>query len=414
MVIFANYQFIDDDGGDICEISLTELEEHNLINIKVDIVCLYAIYVTYQCSNEMSKAENIYEYFKNDSFRKISIEDSFRFGSEVMKDLDIFWNNWINLLLTKAGSVEYRLLKEAMEYNNYNNYQQYVDKFALNHPKMYIDIFNYLEENNQIDEIVNIGNKALLLIDKNLTIRNDIALYLAKYDNSNKEKYIIESFKSNTNIPNLLRIINNGYYDKNRDEIDNYINNIIKNDRVSYFITELHKNTITKKEYNYLRFFTGNFDEFLDECMKVKSPLGWSDSFIQYGVYLLLLYFNNYFNSKVYNSILKDTFKEFEFENNTLFLDSEYLLIFQHWKKQFVITDKEKYIDWLKSVIDKRVEAIVTNDHRKSYFKAAILVVALGETLESNNMGNKEEFINSYHKKYIRRSSFRKELNKYL
>lgn len=98
----------------------------------------------------------------------------------------------------------------------------------------------------------------------------------------------------------------------------------------------------------------------------------------------------------------------------TLFLDNDYLLIFQCWKKHFEITDKEKYINWLIDIIDKRVAAIVTNDHRKSYFKAAILVVALGETLESNNVENKEEFINSYHKKYIRRSSFRKELNKYL
>ena len=291
---------------------------------------------------------------------------------------------------------------------------RFIDKFASNHPKMYIDIFNYLEENNKIDEIVNIGNKALLLIDKNLTIRNDIALYLAKYDDSNKEKYIIESFKSNTNIPNLLRIINNGYYIKNKEEIDNYISNTIKDDRVSYFIAELQKNTITKKEYNYLKFFTGNFDEFLNECIKVKSSLGWSGTFIQYGVYLLLLYFNNCITSKVYNSILKDSFNEFRFDNNTLFLADDYSLIFQQWKKQFEVTDKEKYINWLIDIIDKRVAAIVTNGHRKSYFKAAILVVALGETLESNNIGSKAEFVNLYHKKYTRRSSFRKELNHYL
>lgn len=414
LILYTNYQFLDDDGGDNYEISLDELKENNLININVDILCLYAIYATYQYSSEINRAKNIYEYFKNSNFRKISIEDSFRLGSEVVNDLNIFWNNWINLLLTKSGSVEYRLLKEALVYNNYNDYRKYIDKLVDNHPKIYLDIFNYLEEDNKINEIIEIGNKALSLLDKNLTIRNDIALYLAKYDDKNKEKYIIESFKSNTNIPNLLRIINNEYYDKGKNEINNHINNIIKDEKVPYFITELQKNTITKKEYNYIKFFTGEFECFLDECMRVKNPLGWSESFIQNGVYLWLLYFNNHINSKAYNSILKTIFNEFKFENNTLFLDNDYSQIFQQWKKHFKINNKEKYINWLIKIIDKRVDAIVNNGYRKSYFKVAILVVGLGEVLESNNMQKKEEFVNIYHKKYVRRSSFRKELNKYI
>lgn len=191
MVLYTNYQFLDDDGGDNFEISLDELKENNLININVDIVCLYAIYVTYQYSSEVDRAKNIYEYFKNANFKEISIEDSFRLGSEVMKNLSIFWNNWINLLLTKSGNLEYRLLKEALVYNNYNDYQKYIDELANNHPKIYLDIFNYLEEDNKINEIMEIGNKALSLLDKNLIIRNDISLYLAKYDDKNKEKYII-------------------------------------------------------------------------------------------------------------------------------------------------------------------------------------------------------------------------------
>ena len=111
---------------------------------------------------------------------------------------------------------------------------------------------------------------------------------------------------------------------------------------------------------------------------------------------------------------MKTIFNEFKFENNTLFLNNDYSQMFQQWKKQFEINNKEKYINWLTQIIDKRVDAIVSNGYRKSYFKAAILVVGLGEVVESNSMGNKEDFVNLYHKKYVRRSSFRKELNKYL
>lgn len=411
-ILYTNYQFLDDDGGDNFEISLYELEKNHLININVNILCLYALYATYQCSNESNRAKNIYEYFKNENFKTISIENSFKLGTEVLIDIDKFWNNWIIFLLAKPGDIEYRLLKETFEYNDYYNYKEYVNKISENHPKIYIDIFNFLIKNNKLNEIIEIGNKALSKLDKNLIIRNDIALYLAKYDDENKEKYIIEAFKSNTNVPNLLRIINNGYFKKYENEIKKCI--CVTNENSIFKIAELNKNIITKRDYNYLNFFIGNFEEVFENCSKIKTTLGWSGSYIQYGVYLWLLYFNKNTDSKVYNNILYQTFNELGFKENTLFLDNEYKLIFEKWKSQFEIFDKEKHIEWLKKIIDKRVDDIVSNSHRKSYFKAAILIVALGEILESNNIQNKTDFINYYHMKYSRRSSFRNELNRYM
>ena len=123
-----------------------------------------------------------------------------------------------------------------------------------------------------------------------------------------------------------------------------------------------------------------------------------------------LLYFNKNIDSKVYNNILTQTFNKLGFKDNTQFLDEDYSIVFEKWKVQFKIFDKSKYIDWLKDIIDKRVDAIVSNSHRKSYFKAAILVVALNEVLESNDIQN----INYYYKKYSRHSAFRRELNKYM
>ena len=127
-----------------------------------------------------------------------------------------------------------------------------------------------------------------------------------------------------------------------------------------------------------------------------------------------LIYFNKNIDSKVYNNILTQTFNKLGFKDNTLFLDEDYSIVFEKWKVQFKIYDKNKYIDWLKDIIDKRVDAIVSNGHRKSYFKAAILVVALNEVLESNDIQNKDDFINYYYKKYSRHSAFRRELNKYM
>ena len=214
LIIYANYQFLDDDGGDFFEISLKELQEECLININVYTICTYAIYATYQFSTKSSRAKNIYDYFKNENFRDVSVEDAFKLGTEVLTELDDFFISWINLLIDKQDSIAYRLLKEALVYNNFNNYEKYIKDFAVNHPKIYLDIFDYLIKDEKVEEVIKVGNLALSYLDKNLTIRNDILLFMAKYDSSNKEKYIIESFESNSTVANLLRVINNSYYFK--------------------------------------------------------------------------------------------------------------------------------------------------------------------------------------------------------
>jgi len=416
LILYTNYQVLDDDGDDAFEISLIEMHENGLTNINVYTLCLYIIYTTYQVSNVHNRAQNIYKYFSSEEFRNVSVEDSFNLGVEILENTNDFWNDWILLLGNNAGNIEYRLLKEAMEYTNYKNYKYYVEQVYLKHPKIYIDIFDYLYKINNIDEIIKLGNKALNKLDKNLKIRNDIALYLAQYDENNKEKYIFESFLSNTNIPNLLRIINNGYYKKYNKEIEKITSNYNRNS-ITYKNFELEQNLIDINKYCYLQFFMGNFEGFFDECLKHNATLGWSGSFIQTAVYLWLLILNEKdVMSPAYLSIISSTFNNLDFsKNDLLFLEDDYHKIFKNWKKQFNIdiTQKEKYINWLIRIIDKRVEAIVGGSKRKSYYKAAILVVALGEVLETNNIQSKEAFVNKYHKQYVRRSAFRKELKKY-
>ena len=113
LIIYTNYQFLDDDGGDFFEISLKKLQEECLINIKVYTICTYAIYATYQFSTKSSRAKNIYDYFKNENFRDVSVEDAFKLGTEVLTELDDFFISWINLLIDKQDSIAYRLLKEG-------------------------------------------------------------------------------------------------------------------------------------------------------------------------------------------------------------------------------------------------------------------------------------------------------------
>lgn len=248
----------------------------------------------------------------------------------------------------------------------------------------------------------------LKTLDSNLKVGSKIALYLANIDTENKEYYIIEAFKFNTNVLNLLRIIKNGYYEKNKDDIKSKIN--YSNTEVSEEI-----NRIDKETFYLLQFFIGNFEIFYNECVKHKELLGWTYSFEKTSVYLWLVLLNDSdektkSNSKIMNDIFSDI--GYAAEDNSL-LGDDIHKIWKKWKSNFKIDEvlKTKVIKWLKSLIEKRVDAIMEGNYRKSYYKAALVVVAYGEMISSQNIETKEEYIKYFTSKYSRRSAFKGELS---
>ena len=85
---------------------------------------------------------------------------------------------------------------------------------------------------------------------------------------------------------------------------------------------------------------------------------------------------------------------------------------FVGWKEKVVLRNEqyEKYIAWLKEEIDKRTEVVVGGNHRKSYYKAAVLITALGETLESNGeLHGRMVTIEHYKKMHPRKRAFKEE-----
>lgn len=406
MVLETNYQAFDESMGECLEISLSDIRAYELISINISTMCLYIIYVTYQTS--IDKVKDIYNYFKNNyNFRNISIEDSFKLGTENLKDLDNFYLEWINFLSGIKGDIEYRLLREALIYTDYIGYEKYVNQITKNQPEIYIDIFNFLQEKNKISELISLGNKVLKTIDNNLKIGSDIALYLANIDTKNKEGYVCKAFIFNTNVLNLLRIINNGYYEKHKDDIKSKI--IYTNTKESE-----ETNIIDKETYYLLQFFLGNFELFFNESIKHKKLLGWTNSFEKTAVYLWLLLLNeNNERTKSYSKIIAYIFSDIGYcEKENQFLNNNIDEIWKKWKSNFRIDEKikNKAIKWLQVLIENRVEAILEGNYRKSYNKVALLIVAYGEMISSQNLETKEEYIRYYINKYSRRSAFKSEL----
>ena len=91
-------------------------------------------------------------------------------------------------------------------------------------------------------------------------------------------------------------------------------------------------------------------------------------------------------------------------------------ILFENWKKIYRFSKEEssRYLSWVQTEVEKRVEGIVGGSFRYSYHKAALLVAMLGEILESRGEENgKKKLIEFYKKKYYRRRAFKQELDPY-
>lgn len=169
-------------------------------------------------------------------------------------------------------------------------------------------------------------------------------------------------------------------------------------------------NSLSRDNKDIIRFFSGEFDYIYDKCKKDNSTLGWSSGFkgIAVPLFMLLLNKDNKIpkaEEKLINGIMHRLGSEGDDKGS--FLDI--LLI---WKEKVNLTKEqyEKYISWLKEEVDNRTEAVVGGGYRNSYYKAAVLIATLGETLESNGMINgKIDLIEHYKKIHYRKIAFKAE-----
>lgn len=173
---------------------------------------------------------------------------------------------------------------------------------------------------------------------------------------------------------------------------------------------QLTANSLSNEHKNIIRFFNGEFDDIYEDCKNDKVTLGWSNQFkgVAIPLFILLLDKDKKITKAGQQLINGITYRLEFIEDGTKSFSDQFL----SWKEKVVLTNEqnEKYIEWLKEEVDKRTEAVVGGGYRKSYFKAAELIAALGETLESNGkLNGKMVLIEHYKKLHSRKRAFKAE-----
>ena len=407
LIIYTHYFVLEDDSFDILIYDIDTIISFELVNLDINKICLTLLLITILISK--NKFEEIYNYYKFYIFKDIKLEDSFSLGLEKIKDLDKFLKNWIQFLSQKNDDISFKLLINYLEYSNYDNYKKMLEMNKVTHPKLCIIILKKIYELKKYEEVIEICESIINEVDD--SIRRDIALLLAesykKFDSDfDISELLYIAFESSHDESDLIRIINNDYLEKYKEEID-----FIKKDPCK----NVNGNALVLFSY-----FLGEFDVFLNFFKDNQEYLGWTYSDMNTYVELMLFLLCNCNETKIKKKLAKSICFDIGINDDYNLYNAdekgiEYFKILNVWKKHFTISDKIKqdYISWLEKTIAKRVDAIVSNQHRGSYHKAAFLVCSLDECLENLNIKNKGEIIAFYEKKYFRHIAFKKEINKY-
>lgn len=433
----------DEDGGDSFELSLEEMVDEKLVGVTLKVLALDVLYSNYQLQTATQRASVLYSYFTYPYFKEIHIEDIFSLGREELRDTDIFWQLSIDFLRQQSGEVSARLLKEgSLYYKGTEGLLEMARKGYKEHPSVYLAALLEYEKIHDYEKMKEIGKEALDRIESDLTIHGEIALKTAQAssclnDRECMKKCWYKAFYSNSTIPNYLRLFTDGEVIREyKDFAEKRIEELrISDNHYNQGISETAKNNIAEIEYKYLYFFSGHFDKIRNWCMEQKSPLGWSGSFIGHGVDLMLLYLYAGYNpgkagkkiaaqvsnrmgfNENKNLVFMKENSVFETEVSTQKGEEIFWHIFCLWKVNYAMTADEikSYVEWLESVIDKRIDGIVGGKYRDKYNDVALLAAALGEVKESLGVKMaKNVIINRYLERYSRHSTFRGALKEYM
>ena len=431
------YVWVENDWDEM-SIDIEQLQEEKIIKVDLKQLALMVLYIDYQVCDRKERAADMYTYFNYHIFQDIHVEEMRHIGREELKEENAFWEDWIEILSSKTGNLEARLLKEAVLHTKgADGLADIARKNYLKHPSLYLEALKEYEMNHEYQKMADLGTEAVNNIDKKYRIRSEIALkasfaegYLEHEDKMKELWY--EVYASVNSGVNFLRLFLDDhmakFYGMKAKELPKIIQ---KRNDYNNDTQELEENILDSTTATCLEFLSGEFDKVKRACVNPKGSLGWSGNFIGYGIKIFLLYlYDEECLKKATKNIAGDIAYSFGFNKNEEFYffvkdlfsksggDTEtFWMTFCKWKKYFTMPDhdKNKYLLWVEDIIDKRTNAIVGGQFRNHYTSVALLISSFGEVKESwGYQGARQEITARYKKIFPRHSSFHAALNEYI
>lgn len=415
------FSALDSDIEELRELELEELVEEKLVILDLKRIALNMMYTKYQVTEGGERASALYRYLSWDMYKNIKVEEMFTTGPEELKGIDRFMEDWISFLKNTDGDLAGGLLSEACIYQGgISRLCEVAREVWARHPVLYQHACKYLLNEKKEFECVKLGMEAISVLPEKLIIRGNIADLAAKaavqLENSDIINQCYEAaFYSESTLYHYLRLFELSDYKNIADRAVQHAKTLPENSMREVYQKnkQMMVNSLSKEHKKLLRFFNGEFDYIYEECKKDGNTLGWSSNFKGTVIPLFILLLDK--NKKLTKAGQRlidgiDYRLGFAEDNTKSFMDQ-----FLGWKEKVVLRSEqyEKYIAWLNEEVDKRTEAVVGGNYRKSYYKAALLITALGETLESNGkLYGRMVTIEHYRKMHPRKRAFKAEFER--
>lgn len=411
------------------EMTLQDLVYADILSVSMNQLLLSRLYLIYQTVKGEARSSEIYSLLYDSKGRYVdslypeqnSIETMFSIGPEEITDIPEFYTEWISFLMKTPDPYAGTLLIEACLARGGMKLLLYTAAQAsITHPVLYKHAMETMLSQNDFEGCQKTGLEAIRNIPQKLKIRGEIADLTGQAAQKLQHPEIvkltdIEGFRSISDIPHFLNFFS---YPDDPKLISDALLHIDalpapSNPYWQMSIIKEAQNTLHREDKLLLSFFAGDFDPLINESKKDQNKLGWSRSLKGIAVPLLILLLNK---SSQITRTNEDLLQELSFRlGYNAVNSSQFIEQYQVWKKNITVSDDTyaKFMPWIKEEVHYRTESIVDGGIRKSYYKAAELIVALGETMESRGIANaKARIIDHYSKQHNRKSAFKKELNK--
>ncbi len=400
-------------------LSIDDLASEGLFSGDFKKMSLSLLYACYQTNTGQDRIEKIYEYLKREQCSAIVLTDIFAYGPEKITDEMEFMIKWRTFLMNASGDRAAELLVDACIYIGGDDYLlKTAEENVKTHPHLYKVCCERKHQCHDYAKCIAIAEAAVKQIDVNKIIRadiSDVAIKSAKeIGNENVAHFYQDAFYSNPNSWHLLRL----FKLEDKTVLEEALKRVQTLKPISFpdntGSVENREVAICDRNQKMLYLFLlGDYKDIMKECQKKDSYLGWSFDIKGTIIPLLLLYLkkDEKHRTCAERNLIEQIKNRIQFESTENELFDEYLTI---WRNSGIIPENEnkRYIQWLSREIDERTEHVVGGGHRKSYYKAAELIVVLGAIKEERGeINGMQNLINYYKKQHSRKRAFREEID---
>lgn len=363
--------------------------------------------------------------------RKIKLKNVIDALDSQLPDIESFLADWIEFLKNQSDMSISELLREAIVLKGgVSEISEFARQYADKYPKAYLDWIMLLEMGDDTESVIQVAREGLSRVSQDYTVRAEIAEIISnigeqRNDNTLKLEGYRESFYSSPSIGYLLDLyltaIECGCFNEIRGIVEQRVAELRGKGRIPVHIYSSREQSTAYVSEGVListLLLGGRFEKVFEMC-KGKGPLGWSSSenpkpiFV---TFMLVVLSKGGIHSKMLCKQWEEAIANTCYNADKLYIQ-KYQKLIDTIKESVKLTceQEEYYLKWCKDEIGHRVDAIVSNQHRGSYNKAAGLLVAMAETLA--NMGEKQEgmdLIEKYKSKYPRHTAFKSEVTQAL